>query len=91
MPHRALGIDEILREIIAWVVDAHPPTAVSLACCTKSFEEPALRALWKIQKELPNLIKALPPDCWEVRPRDTYGEEEEIVRGLTSIENTFLN
>jgi len=79
MPHRALGIDEILREVAAWVVNTHPPTAVSLACCAKLFEEPALRALWETQKELPTLLKTLPPDCWESRPQSPSGESGEIV------------
>jgi len=60
MPHCALGIDEILRELAARVVDTHRLTAVSPARCTKSFEEPALSALWKIQVKLPLLIKTLP-------------------------------
>jgi len=79
MPHRALGIDDILREVAARVVETHVPTAVSLACCTKSFEEPALRALWKIQKQLPTLIKTLPPDCWEVLPPNTPDGGLQIV------------
>jgi len=79
MSHRVLGIDEILRDVAAWVVDTHPPTAVSLACCTKSFEEPALSTLWKIQERLPTLVKTLPPDCWEFRPWSPPEEGGEIV------------
>lgn len=79
MPHRVLGIDEILRDVAACVVDTHRPTAVSLACCTKSFEEPALHELWETQKEFSTLIKALPPDCWEILPRR---RRQEIVCSL---------
>jgi len=68
MAHRALVVDEILREVTAHVIDTHPPTAVSLARCAKFFEEPALSALWKIQNELWILIKTLPPDSWDLRP-----------------------
>ena len=68
MPHWALAVDEILREVIAHVIHIHPPTAVSLACCAKSFEEPALSALWKTQRELPTLIQTLPPDSWDLIP-----------------------
>ena len=82
MPHRALGIDEILREVAAWVVDTHPPTAVSLACCAKSFEEPALHALWETQTELPTLIKTLPPDCWKFLPQSPSRREGKIVCDL---------
>ena len=63
MAHRVLAVDEILREVTARVIDVHPPTAISLACCAKSFEEPALSALWKIQDELRTLIKTLSPGC----------------------------
>jgi len=79
MPHRALAVDEILREVTALVTDIHPPTAVSFACCAKSFEEPALSALWKIQDELPILIKTLPPNCWELQPGNIDEDEERIV------------
>jgi len=75
----ALEIDEILRVVAAWVVDIHPSTAVPLACCAKSFEEPVLQALWETQKELPTVIKTLPPDCWEFRPRTPPREKGEIV------------
>lgn len=81
MPHRALRIDEILREVAAWVVGTHPPTAVSLACCAKPFEEPALHALWETQKELLTLIKTLPPDCWKFLPPAPSREKGLIVRG----------
>ena len=77
MSHRALVVDEILREVTARVARMHPPAAVALACCSKFFEEPALSALWKIQDDLPTLIKTLPPDCWELH----IGEaEDSLVR-----------
>ena len=79
MTHRALAVDEILREVAAHVTDVHPSTAVSLACCARSFEEPALSALWKIQDELPTLVKTLPPDSWDFLPLDPSGEKK-IVR-----------
>jgi len=78
MSHRALAVDEILREVTAFVTDIHHPTAVSFACCAKSFEEPALSALWKTQDELPTLIKTLPPDSWDLAPNP---RKREIVRG----------
>ena len=80
MTHRTLAVDEILREIIDRVIDIHPPTAVSLACCAKSFEEPALSALWKTQKELPVLIRTLPPDSWDLRPKTIRSRRGVIVR-----------
>jgi len=80
MTHRALAVDEILREIIVHVVNTHPATAVSLACCAKSFEEPALSALWKTQTELPTLITTLPPDSWDLPPTASRHSKAIIVR-----------
>ena len=85
MSHRALAVDDILREVAGWVVDTHPPTAISLACCAKTFEEPALSALWKIQDELWILIRALPPDSWDLRPAIFGTALATIVRDLPSI------
>jgi len=82
MTHRALAVDEILREVIAYVIDIHPPTAVSLACCAKFFEEPTLSALWKIQDELRILIKTLPPDSWRLQPITASTALATIVRDL---------
>jgi len=71
-------VDEILREVTAQVTWEHRSTAIALACCAKFFEEPALSALWKIPDlELPNLIKTLPHDCWDLQ----IGEaEDSLVR-----------
>ena len=77
MPHRALMVDEILREVTARVAYTHSPTALSLACCAKFLEEPALSALWEYQQGLPTLIKTLPPDSWELQIGET---EDNIVR-----------
>ena len=79
MPHRALLVDEILRDVTARVASVNPPTAIALACCARFLEEPTLSALWKIQDTLPTLIKTLPPDSWELH----IGEvEDTIVRDL---------
>ena len=80
MPHRALMVDEILREVATRVTNVHRSTAVSLACCAKFLEEPTLSALWKIQDELPTLIKTLPLDSWELQPATTVEDREQIVR-----------
>ena len=79
MPHRALLVDEILRDVTARVARVNPPTAIALACCARFLEEPTLSALWKFQDALPILIKTLPPDSWELH----IGEvEDRIVRDL---------
>ena len=46
MPHKIFEIDEILRVIIRYTGDISVATTASLACCCKSFEEPALGLLW---------------------------------------------
>ena len=67
MPHPCLRVDEILRivalELVALGAKA---TAVALACCCKSFEDPALDALWETQHRLLPLLKSLPGDVWKV-------------------------
>lgn len=40
-------------------------TAVSLACCCRSFEDLVLHVLWKTQDHLITLLKCLPQDIWE--------------------------
>lgn len=80
MPHQVLEVDEILRVVAACVVDVHPPTAVSLACCAKCFEEPILSTLWKTQ-ELPTLIKTLPPTSWKYQRAYPRESRVRIVRG----------
>ena len=39
-------------------------TAVAFACCRKSFEDPALDALWETQNKLLPLLKSFPKDVW---------------------------
>jgi len=46
MPHKLFEIDEILRDIVRHTRHTGEATTVSLACCCKSFEEPALSLLW---------------------------------------------
>ncbi|KAF9641953.1 hypothetical protein BDM02DRAFT_3264624 [Thelephora ganbajun] len=69
--HNCLKVDEILRLIACELV---PPdiigeakgraTAVALACCRRSFEDPVLDALWESQYRLVPLLKTLPEDVW---------------------------
>ena len=91
MRHRALEVDEILREITTWAVAIHPSTAVALACCAKSFEEPALSALWRTRKGLPTLIKTLPPDSWETGLPNSDGGNGNIVRASPQLRLRTLN
>ena len=64
--HPCLCIDEIFRRIVRELVAAGgKATAVALACCCKTFEDPALAALWETQEGLTLLLETLPRDIWE--------------------------
>ena len=64
--HACLNVDEIVRLIACELVDTKAKaTAVALARCNKSFEDPVLDALWETQKELHPLLKSLPGDIWD--------------------------
>ena len=75
MPHRIFEIDEILR-VVAWQTRlVSKATAVSLACCCKAFEEPALNPLWVYQslnKLLP-LLSSILTNASEPTARPTKG------------------
>ena len=64
--HQCLNVDEILRlfahELVA---SGAKRTAVALACCCKSLEDPVLDALWEGQYRLLPLLKSLPGDVWD--------------------------
>jgi hypothetical protein len=64
--HRCLNVDEIVRPIACELVaSGGKATAVGLACCCKSFEDPALDALWAEQDSLLPLLKTFPGDVWK--------------------------
>lgn len=68
MSHPCLWVDEILRILARRLVaSGAKATAVALACCCKSFEDPVLDALWETQDRLLPLLKALPGNVWKVR------------------------
>jgi len=59
--HACLYVDEILRLIIReLVVPGAKGTAVAVACCCKSFEDPVLDTLWETQTQLLYLLETLP-------------------------------
>lgn len=63
--HPCFHVDEIIRlttcELAASGAKA---TAATFACCCKSFEGPALDALWETQDRLLPLLKSFPADVW---------------------------
>ena len=64
--HPSLHVDEILRLLACELVASEArATAVVLARCCKSFEEPVLDALWETQDELSPLLECFPQDVWE--------------------------
>jgi hypothetical protein len=82
--HACLSVDEILRLIACKLVESEAKaTAVSLACCCKGFEDPALDALWETQ-DLFLLLKSLPEDVWEE-------EHRTFVSSLTAFTFRALN
>ena len=63
--HACLYVDEIVRPIACELVTSGgEATAVALACCCKSFEDPVLDALWETQEWLTPLLKTFPEDVW---------------------------
>jgi len=63
--YACLNLDEIVRLIAYELVESRAKaTAVALACCHKSFEDPVLDVLWEAQEELFPLLKSLPGDVW---------------------------
>ena len=64
--HPCLSVDEILRLLAYKLVGSEAKaTVVALACCCKSFEDPALDALWETQDRFLPLLKSFPGDVWE--------------------------
>ena len=64
--HACLRVNEIVRLLACeLVVLEAKATAVSLACCCKTFEEPVLDALWETQDRLTPLLECFPRDVWK--------------------------
>jgi len=63
--HPCLNVDEIVRLIACELVASRGKrTAVGLASCSRSFEDPVLDTLWETQDQLHPLLKSLPGDVW---------------------------
>ena len=63
--HTCLNVDEIIRLVASELVASRAEaTAVALACCRKSFEDPVLDTLWETQESLLPLLRTLPRDVW---------------------------
>ena len=63
--HLCLNVDEIVRLVACELVASEAKaTTVALASSCKSFEDPALDALWETQERLLPLLKSLPGDVW---------------------------
>ena len=64
--HACLHVDEILRLLACQLVASKAKTtAVALACCCKTFEEPVLDTLWETQNQITPLLKCFPQDVWK--------------------------
>ena len=64
--HHCLRVDEILRLIASELVESGwRHTALTLACCCKSLEDPVLDVLWGARGEgLVPLLRIFPEDVW---------------------------
>ena len=63
--HVCLDVDEIVRLIAhELIASGGRGTAVGLACCRKSFEDPVLDTLWATQVKLLPLLKCFPGEVW---------------------------
>jgi len=81
--HPCLNVDEILRLIAhELVASGGKATAVSMACCCKSFEDPALDALWATQDQPLPLLKSFPGDVWK---EDEYRDECRVSVPITCV------
>ena len=64
--HPCLNVDEVVRLIAhELVASSGKGPAISLACRSKSLEDPALGALWAEQWSLYPLLESLPSDLWK--------------------------
>jgi len=71
MAHRCWAVNEIVSAIVAILVrDGKKASAVALASCSKSLEEPALGEIWRRVSTLVPLVKCLPPEVWEIRVKE---------------------
>jgi hypothetical protein len=63
--HPCLNVDEILRLVTCQLIElGGKATAVSLACCCRSFGDLVLDALWETQNRLTPLLKCFPQEVW---------------------------
>lgn len=68
--HACLGVDEIVRLLACELVAAErKATAVALARCCKSLEDPVLDALWGTQTRLYPLLDTFPGSVWDETAR----------------------
>lgn len=84
MAHRCWALDEIVRVIAAILVsDKARTSAVALASCSKSLEEPALGEVWRSLTGLVPLVKCFPPEVWEIKDEKlastTTGSGEHVI------------
>ena len=66
MAHSYWGLPEIVRAIAANLVsDKAKGSAVALASCCKSLEEPALGEVWRSLSNLAPLVTCYPLEIWD--------------------------
>lgn len=70
--HECLQVDDIVRLIAEETVNLERPTAISLACTCRVFEDAVMGVLWgSHQSDLVNLLRCFPSEVWEIRESDS--------------------
>ncbi|KAI0715678.1 hypothetical protein C8T65DRAFT_643674 [Cerioporus squamosus] len=73
--HRALTIQEFVRQICAFVRGDAASLAALVRTC-KSIHEPAVRELWDVLDDLLPLVKCFPVDAWTIAGQELVCRSE---------------
>ena len=85
--HPCLRVDEIVRHVASELVASKwEETVATFARCCKSFEDPALDALWETQHKLNPLLETFPEDVWNYQ----CDVGVPMISALYSLNHSFL-
>jgi hypothetical protein len=89
--HRLLLVHDIPHLLACELVGSElKATAVSLACCCRTFEDPVLNVLWETQDQLTPLLKCLPQDAWkEGDYTSTFVSKTVVFDSLSALNRLF--
>ena len=73
--HKCLEITDIVCLVAAEAVSSDRPSAISLACTCRAFEDAVMEILWGAhQTDLVNLLRCFPSEVWEIQESDSSGK-----------------